>query len=250
MAASVYSPGSHHGHRDALCRPRVCRRLRLAAGCCVPRPGPGPGRLARRWRVPPARRRNRRSLLRGVRWRKSPCGCLTLPLSVPSQPSLVRVQSSLSLCGATSPVAKMGAAGGRPRRLATATRRWPVARDRSPAWFGTCSEGFLCAPVARTIFLTQDVHIFLPNMIAVAGGGTNAMDVSKNVRACRCTRCPARLQACCPGGGLILLVAWISADFRQVLLQRPHTRHPSQILEGLLSRYRLARGAFASYCRS
>jgi hypothetical protein len=39
-------------------------------------------------------------------------------------------------------------------------------------------------------------------MIAVASGGTNSMDVSKNVRAWRCTRCPARLQACCPGGGL------------------------------------------------
>jgi hypothetical protein len=36
------------------------------------------------------------------------------------------------------------------------------------------------------------------NMIAVAGGGTNAMGVSKNVRARRCTRCPARLQVCCP----------------------------------------------------
>jgi hypothetical protein len=45
-------------------------------------------------------------------------------------------------------------------------------------------------------------------MIADAGGGTNAMDVSKNVRAWRCKRCPARLQACCPGGGLLLLVAW------------------------------------------
>jgi hypothetical protein len=36
------------------------------------------------------------------------------------------------------------------------------------------------------------------HMIAVAGDGTNAMDVSKNVRAWRCTRCPARLQVCCP----------------------------------------------------
>ena len=71
-------------------------------------------------------------------------------------------------------------------------------------------------------------------MIAVAGGGTNAMDVSKNVRAWRCTRCPARLQGCCPGGGL----------------QQPHARHPSPILEGLLSRYCLARGAFKSCCRS
>ena len=35
-----------------------------------------------------------------------------------------------------------------------------------------------------------------------------------------------------------------------VLLQQPHARHPSLILEGLLSRYRLARGAFASCCRS
>jgi hypothetical protein len=86
-------------------------------------------------------------------------------------------------------------------------------------------------------------------MIAVAGGGTNAMDVSKNVRAWRYTRCPARLQACCPGGGLFLLVAWASADVRQVLLQQPHARHPSPILEGLLSRYRLARGAIASFCR-
>ena len=91
---------------------------------------------------------------------------------------------------------------------------------------------------------------FFFNMIAVAGGGTNAMDVSKNVRARRCTRCPARLQACCPGGGLLLLVAWASADVRQVLLQQPNARHPSPILEGLLSRYRLARGAFASCCRS
>ena len=56
------------------------------------------------------------------------------------------------------PCRKMGAAGERPHRLAAAARRWPVARDRSPAWFGTCLEGFLCAPVA--------------------GGGTNAMDVS------------------------------------------------------------------------
>jgi hypothetical protein len=144
----------------------------------------------------------------------------------------------------------MGAAGDRPRRLATAARRWPVARDRSPAWFGTCLEGFLCAPVARAIFLPQDLHIFLPRMIAVADGGTNAMGVSKNVRAWRCTRCPARLQACCPGRGLLLLVAWASADARHVLLQQPRARHPSPILEGLLSRYRLARGAFASLCRS
>ena len=99
----------------------------------------------------------------------------------------------------------------------------------------------MCAPVARAIFLPQDVHISLPNMIAVAGGGINAMDVSKNVRDRRCTRCPARLQACCPGGGLLLLVAWASADVRQVLLQQPHARHPSPILEGLLSRYRLTR---------
>ena len=95
----------------------------------------------------------------------------------------------------------MGAAGERPHRLAAAARRWPVARDRSPAWFGTCLEGFLCAPVARAIFLPQGVHIFLPNMIAVAGGGTNAMGVSNIVRAWRCTRFPARLQACCPVGG-------------------------------------------------
>ena len=66
------------------------------------------------------------------------------------------------------PCSKNGAAGGRPRRLATAARRWPVARDRSPAWFGTCSEGFLCAPVARAIFLPQDVHISLSIIIAVA----------------------------------------------------------------------------------
>jgi hypothetical protein len=85
----------------------------------------------------------------------------------------------------------MGAAGGCPRRLATAARRWPVARDRSPVWLGTCSEGFLCAPVARVIFLPQDVNIFLPNMSAVAGGGTNVMGVSKNVRSWRCTRCLA-----------------------------------------------------------
>ena len=93
-------------------------------------------------------------------------------------------------------------------------------------------------------------YIFLPSMIAVAGGGTNAMDVSKNVRTLRCTRCPARLQACCTGGGLLLLVAWASADVHQVLLQQPHARHPSPIPEGLLSRYRLARGAIASFCRS
>ena len=42
----------------------------------------------------------------------------------------------------------------------------------------------------------------------------------------RCTRCPARFQACCPGGGLLLLVAWVSADVRQVLLQQPNARHP------------------------
>jgi hypothetical protein len=34
------------------------------------------------------------------------------------------------------------------------------------------------------------------------------------------------------------------------LLQQPHARHPSPILEGLLSQYRLARGAIASFCRS
>ena len=112
--------------------------------------------------------------------------------------------------------------------MATAARRWPVARDRSPAWFGTCSEGFLWAPVARAIFLPQDVHMSLPSMIAVAGGGTNVMDVSKNVRAWRCTRCPARLQACCPGRGLLLLVAWASADVHKVLLQQPHVRNPIQ----------------------
>ena len=134
--------------------------------------------------------------------------------------------------------------------MATAARRWPVARDRSPAWLGTCSEGFLCALVARTIFLPQDVHILLSNMIAVAGGGTNAKDVSKNVRAWRCTRCLARLQACCPGGGQLLLIAWASEDIRQVLLQQPYESHHCPILEGLLSRYRLARGAFASCCRS
>jgi hypothetical protein len=75
------------------------------------------------------------------------------------------------------------------------------------------------------------------------------MGVSKNVRDWRCKRCPARLQAFCPVGGLLLLVAWTSADVRQVLLQQPHARHPSPILEGLLSRYRLARGAFESCCR-
>jgi hypothetical protein len=83
-----------------------------------------------------------------------------------------------------------------------------------------------------------------------AGGGTNAMDVFKNVRDWRCTRFPARHQACCPGGGLILLVAWASADVRQVLLQQLHARHPSPILEGLLSLYRLVRGVFANFCRS
>jgi hypothetical protein len=76
------------------------------------------------------------------------------------------------------------------------------------------------------------------------------MDVPKNVRAWRRTRCPARLQACCPGGGPLLHVAWASADVRQVLLQKTHARHPCPILEGLLSRYRLARGAFKSFCRS
>ena len=112
--------------------------------------------------------------------------------------------------------------------MATAARKWPVARDRSPTWFGTYSEGSLCTPVAHAIFLPQDVYIFLPSMIAVAGGGTNAMDVSKNVRTLRCTRCPARLQACCTGGGLLLLVAWASADVHQVLLQQPHVRNPIQ----------------------
>ena len=73
-------------------------------------------------------------------------------------------------------------------------------------------------------------------MIAVAGGGTNAMGVSKNVRAWRCTRCRARLQACCPGEGLLLLVAWASPDVRQVLFQQTHARHSSPIPEGLLSR--------------
>jgi hypothetical protein len=36
----------------------------------------------------------------------------------------------------------------------------------------------------------------------------------------------------------------------QKLLQQPHARHSSPILEGLLSRYRLARGAFESRRRS
>ena len=94
------------------------------------------------------------------------------------------------------------------------------------------------------------IYIFHLQLIAVAGGGTNAMDVSKNVRARRCTRCPARLQVCCPCCGRLLFIAWASADVRQVLLQQPNARHPSPILEGLLSRYRLARGAFASCCRS
>ena len=69
------------------------------------------------------------------------------------------------------------------------------------------------------------MSIYIPfffSMIAVAGGSTNAMNVSKNVRAWRCTRCPARLHACCLGGGLLLLFAWASADVRQVLLQQPH----------------------------
>jgi hypothetical protein len=93
--ATVDSPGSHHGHRDALRRPRVSRRLRPAACCWALCQGPGPGRLARRWRVPPERSRNCRSLLRGVRRRISPCGCLPLPLSVSASPSSVRVQSPL-----------------------------------------------------------------------------------------------------------------------------------------------------------
>ena len=47
-----------------------------------------------------------------------------------------------------------------------------------------------------------------------------------------------------------LVPAWASADVRKVLLQQPNARHPSSILEGLLSRNRLARGAFESCCRS
>jgi hypothetical protein len=78
----------------------------------------------------------------------------------------------------------------------------------------------------------------------------NLLNVSKNVRARRCTRCPARLQTCCPGGELLLLITWAPADIRQVLFQQPHARHLSPILEGLLSRCRLARGAFESCCRS
>jgi hypothetical protein len=80
--APMGSPGSHHGHRDALCRPQVRRRLCPAAGCGVPCPGTGPGRLARRWRVPPAQRRNYRSLLWGFRWRISPYGLFLCPFTL------------------------------------------------------------------------------------------------------------------------------------------------------------------------
>jgi hypothetical protein len=41
--------------------------------------------------------------------------------------------SSSSRSKKNLPCSENGAAGGRPRRLATAARRWPVARDRSPA---------------------------------------------------------------------------------------------------------------------
>jgi hypothetical protein len=69
--------------------------------------------------------------------------------------------------------AKMARFGNRPRRLATAARRWLVARDRSPTWFGTCSEGLLWAPAARVICLAQDViYSSLDMTLAPAGAPT------------------------------------------------------------------------------
>ena len=62
--------------------------------------------------------------------------------------------------------------------------------------------------------------------IAGASGGTNAMDVSKNVQAWKCTLCPARPRACCPGQRQLLLDAWVSSDARQVSLRKPYERHP------------------------
>jgi len=58
-----------------------------------------------------------------------------------------------------------------------------INRDRSPTWFGTCSEGLLCAPEAHAIFLPKDTHTFLFGMAAGAGGGTNVMNMPKNFRA-------------------------------------------------------------------
>jgi hypothetical protein len=94
----------------------------------------------------------------------APSGLVLLRLQ---QTSFLRISTSAAAASTAAtlypclPCSKNGAAGGRPRRLATAARRWPVARDRSPAWFGTCSEGFLCAPATRAIFLPQDFHISL-----------------------------------------------------------------------------------------
>jgi hypothetical protein len=57
----------HHGSRVALRRPWVRQRHRPAARCSAPCPGLSPGRLAGGLRLPPARGRTRRLLLRGVR---------------------------------------------------------------------------------------------------------------------------------------------------------------------------------------
>jgi hypothetical protein len=62
--ASVGVFCGHHGIRVALCRPWVYWRHRPAAGFGAPCPGPSPGRLAVRRRLPPERGGDCRPLLR------------------------------------------------------------------------------------------------------------------------------------------------------------------------------------------
>jgi hypothetical protein len=76
------------------------------------------------------------------------------------------------------------------------------------------------------------------------------MDLTKSRRAWGCTRRPARPQAFFPARGKLYLDARALAGAHQVLLRKPYVRHPPPIPEGILSRFRLARGAFVCFCRS
>jgi hypothetical protein len=77
-------------------------------------------------------------------------------------------------------------------------------------------------------------------MIAGASGGTNAINVSKNVQAWT-AHGPSRRQ--------FLLDASEPSDIRLALLRQPYVRHLLSILEGLFSQYRLGQSAFAKFCR-